>query len=253
MKQTKIITPIFAALLAGIGIALFSFSYIIPLGGLPTIRIDFIAVPILIGGMLLGKWYGLLIGVIVDVVGFFTFGQAFGPYFIGFTINLALTGFIAGYIPTLLRYKSYVINRMTLIVLLVSTLTLGVYYILSTDEIRLGIQNFPLDMRVRLVITSVIIMLVFLSTFSLIAMIKSKIFHKNELLVVINTLLVAEIIIIVLTPIWIIYLYGAPPYYIGVVSRIVRASFLFPIKLIVVLTIVKVFQKQNLWSLESLL
>jgi hypothetical protein len=96
-------------------------------------------------------------------------------------------------------------------------------------------------------------MLVFLSTFSLIAMIKSKIFHKNELLVVINTLLVAEIIIIVLTPIWIIYLYGAPPYYIGVVSRIVRASFLFPIKLIVVLTIVKVFQKQNLWSLESLL
>jgi hypothetical protein len=84
-------------------------------------------------------------------------------------------------------------------------------------------------------------------------MIKGKIFHKNELLVVINTLLVAEIIIIVLTPIWIIYLYGAPPYYIGVVSRIVRASFLFPIKLIVVLTIVKVFQKQNLWSLESLL
>jgi ECF transporter S component (folate family) len=252
MKQTKIITPIFAALLAGIGIALFSFSYIIPLGGLPTIRIDFIAVPILIGGILLGKWYGLLIGVIVDIVGFFMYGQAFGPYFIGFTINLALTGFIAGYLPTLLRYKNYLTNQFILIALLTLMLSLGVFYVLSTDEIRLGTQNFPIDFSVRLIIVSVMLLLVILSALSLIAMIKGKVFHKNELFVVINTLFVAEIIIIVLTPIWIIYLYGAPPYYIGVVSRIVRASFLFPIKLILVLTIVKVFQKQNLWSLESL-
>jgi ECF transporter S component (folate family) len=253
MKQTKIITPIFAALLASIGIVLYSAVYFIPLGGIPMIRIDLIAVPILIGGILLGKWYGLLIGVIADVVGFFTFGQVNGPYFIGFTINLALTGFIAGYIPTLLRYKSYSTNRLILIGTLALTLFLGTFFILSTENIRLEGKNFAMDFNIRLLIISVILNLVLLSIIAIITMIHDRVFNKNDLVVVINTLLVAEIIVIALTPLWIIYLYGAPPYYIGVVSRIVRASFLFPIKLIVVLTIVKVFQKQNLWSLESLL
>jgi ECF transporter S component (folate family) len=249
MNKSNVFQPVFASLLTAIGVALFTFSFIIPLGGLPAIRIDFITIPILIGGFMLGKWYGILIGVMIDIIGFVLFGQ--GVYFVGFTLNFALVGFIAGYIPVIIKKMSYELNLSVMYSMISIAILAASFYIITTPALRLGTQNYEIDLSTRVLFVIAIITLFFVSTWFLYLLTKEYQMNRQELVTIVNTLLIAEIIVILLTPIWIIMLYDAPSYYIGVVSRIVRASFLFPIKVVVVLAILTTFKRQGMWTLEE--
>jgi ECF transporter S component (folate family) len=244
----NLIKLILASLLSAIGVALFTFSFIIPLAGIPAIRIDFIAIPILVGGFILGKWYGLAIGAIIDIIGFLFFGQ--GVYFIGFTLNTALTGFVAGLIPQLIKKSSLKINISMMFTLIITALLAAIAYIVFTDQIRLGSENFTLDVETKNILITTMVTLGLASALFLHRLTQDFVINRRSLVVIVNAMLIAEIIVIVLTPIWILYLFDAPSFYIGVISRIVRASFLFPLKVIFVLAILTSFKKQHLIEIE---
>ncbi len=79
------------------------FEVYIPLGGFPTLRLNLTSIPIMLSGIALGPVAGLAVGSISDILCFII--RPSGPYFIGFTISSALTGFIPGLLFLVLKKK----------------------------------------------------------------------------------------------------------------------------------------------------
>ncbi len=72
------------------------FEVYIPIGGLPTLRINLTALPIFLSGILAGPVFGFAVGALSDILCFLI--KPSGPYFPGFTIVSALTGLLPGLI-----------------------------------------------------------------------------------------------------------------------------------------------------------
>ncbi|MGO1369320.1 MAG: folate family ECF transporter S component [Senegalia sp. (in: firmicutes)] len=97
MKKRSIRTKslVAASLLTAISIILTRvFSVIIPIAGGQGLRIGFGGVPIMISGILFGPLVGALTGTTADLIGVLI--NPMGPYFPGFTLSAALSGFIPG-------------------------------------------------------------------------------------------------------------------------------------------------------------
>ncbi|MBS4540117.1 folate family ECF transporter S component [Clostridium sp. D2Q-11] len=98
MKTSKINTRhlVAASLLTAISIILTRmFSLIIPIAGVQALRIGFGGIPVMISGILFGPIIGALTGTVADLIGFMLNPMG-GPYFPGFTLSAALSGFIPG-------------------------------------------------------------------------------------------------------------------------------------------------------------
>ncbi|QSX08361.1 folate family ECF transporter S component [Alkalibacter rhizosphaerae] len=72
------------------------FEVYIPLAGFSSLRINFTTVPIVMSGMFFGPLAGAVTGTISDILCYII--KPAGPYFPGFTISSALTGWIPGVI-----------------------------------------------------------------------------------------------------------------------------------------------------------
>lgn len=84
-------TIVFMGLLAAMSIILTRlFGFMI----VPTIRVSFGDVPIILSGILFGPLAGAVTGITADLVGVMLRSQ--GGFFIGFTLSAALTGLIPG-------------------------------------------------------------------------------------------------------------------------------------------------------------
>jgi ECF transporter S component (folate family) len=109
-----------AGLLTGISIVLTrAFSVMVPLAGLPALRIGFGDIPIIISGILLGPMVGALTGTVTDLVGFMINPMG-GAFFPGFTLSAALRGAIPGLIYWLIRSGKFrfnfnIINTITIV------------------------------------------------------------------------------------------------------------------------------------------
>ena len=103
MKKSNTLKIAVAAQLIALGVIISSLSFIIPISGIPAIRIDLIIIPVILAGIMLGKLYGVIVGTLVDIIAYFILFQGYGPFNPGFTINLAMTGFIAGFVFTFFR------------------------------------------------------------------------------------------------------------------------------------------------------
>jgi len=245
MKNNQAIQKMtLASMLVALGVIMASpaFSFVIPLFGVPAVRIDLIAIPIIIAGILLGPVFGLGIGILTDVLGYLLFTHAFGPYHVGFTINLALTGLISGAIFTLFTKKKpfssmSIINILTLSILSIS----GIVYLLLTESLRVGSEMVPLTALFKTVFISGIVLFYSIIVGIQWLSLKKKPKHLEHMDRFIFIVMLIEIMVgILLTPLWVENLYGAPPYLAGVLLRIMRAMWLIPIKVYLVFYITKV-------------
>lgn len=92
--KNKVKALIVTGLLAAISVVLLGFSVMVPLAGLPALRLSFFEIPIIIAGILYGPIAGALCGITSDLLGFLLFPK--GPFFPGFTVSAALWGVIPG-------------------------------------------------------------------------------------------------------------------------------------------------------------
>jgi ECF transporter S component (folate family) len=72
------------------------FEIYIPLGGIPALRINFASIPLMLSGIILGPAAGFISGAASDIINFIA--KPGGPFFPGFTLVSALSGFIPGLI-----------------------------------------------------------------------------------------------------------------------------------------------------------
>lgn len=96
------------------------FEIYIPLGGIPALRINFASIPLMLSGIVLGPAAGLISGAAADIINFIV--KPGGPFFPGFTLVSALSGFIPGLIY---KYLKKDFNYNILNTLFISLLSVG--------------------------------------------------------------------------------------------------------------------------------
>ncbi len=96
------------------------FEIYIPLAGIPALRINFASIPLMLSGIILGPTAGFLTGAAADTINFMV--KPGGPYFPGFTLVSALSGFIPGLIY---KYIKKDINYNLLNTIFISILSMG--------------------------------------------------------------------------------------------------------------------------------
>lgn len=96
------------------------FEIYIPLAGIPALRINFASIPIMLSGIILGPAAGLITGAAADIINFMV--KPGGPFFPGFTLVSALSGFIPGIIY---KYIKKDINYNLLNTIFISLLSVG--------------------------------------------------------------------------------------------------------------------------------
>lgn len=94
-----------AAFLTAISIVLTRFAYFfIPLAGLPTLRISFGEMPLMMIGLIFGPIIGAVGGAAADLIGVLVNSQ--GTFHPGFTLSSILWGAIPGLLMTAFRKKN---------------------------------------------------------------------------------------------------------------------------------------------------
>jgi ECF transporter S component (folate family) len=83
---------------------------IIPIAGLPALKINFSSVPLIMAGIFYGPAAGFMAGAISDVIGYMINPMG-GAYFPGFTLSTALTGMIPGVIFKLVTSREKLIRQ----------------------------------------------------------------------------------------------------------------------------------------------
>lgn len=96
------------------------FEIYIPLAGIPALRINFASVPLIISGILLGPAAGFISGAAADIINFIA--KPGGPFFPGFTLVSALSGFLPGLIY---KYIKKDLNYNLLNTIFISLLSVG--------------------------------------------------------------------------------------------------------------------------------
>lgn len=96
------------------------FEIYIPLGGIPALRINFASIPLMLSGIILGPAAGFMSGAAADIINFIA--KPGGPFFPGFTLVSALSGFIPGFIY---KYLKKELNYNIINTIFISLLSVG--------------------------------------------------------------------------------------------------------------------------------
>ncbi len=117
-KRTKKIA--FAGMFIALSIIFTRFlSHTLLISGVPSLRLSFGDLPLILSGIVLGPAYGAFTGALADLVGFPFNPQ--GTYFPGFTLSAALSGFLPGLMGIVFKRKW---NWLSLTIVISITMTI---------------------------------------------------------------------------------------------------------------------------------
>ena len=198
--STSMITKL--ALLITLSVLLGSiFKISLPLFGPETFEIKFDTLPLMFIGVLFGPWWGLLSGFIIDMIQLMLSPTGF-PY-LGFTLNLMLTGMITGFMFHTKnsidnKYKNF--NQWLLTV----SLFLAIFFIVITNQIRINGEMIVFTHGIKWGLTAIIFFLFF------VLFIQSKMYSDNPFNQRwIRCVVICELLIqVVLTALWLNILFN---------------------------------------------
>lgn len=129
-----------ASLLTAISIILTRvFSIMIPIAGIQGLRVGFGGIPIIMSGILFGPLVGALTGTTADLIGFII--NPMGPYFPGFTLTAALSGFIPGamYHYIFKKNREVNFNIVNAIIVIILSIVSGIVYYMNIRSISISL------------------------------------------------------------------------------------------------------------------
>lgn len=119
LNKTHILTQL--ALLLAISVVLSMLGVMLPIAGISGLKITFSYLPIMLAGFIFGPAAGALVGALTDILGYVIKFHAYGPYFPGFTITMALSGVLPVLIYKLLGGNNEKINLLRLTIAITIT------------------------------------------------------------------------------------------------------------------------------------
>lgn len=162
--NTKVLVK--ASLLTAISIILTRFfSYMIPLGGLPALRVGFGTIPLIIGGMMFGPIVGGVIGAVSDIVGYMINPMG-GAFFPGFTLTAALYGVFAGILFKKIKIHKMKVNFNYVNAVVMVLFALGVFWVMLQSDVLTqvdGRMTFNDTSAIPMLILMVVVTILFIA------------------------------------------------------------------------------------------
>jgi len=214
-KQTQKL--IFIGLLITLGIVLAQFLSIPIPPSQTTFKIGIGYLPLMLISLIYGPIYGLLSGIVQDLIGYFLWGAQQGPFHFGFVLNAILFGVLPWYMfkINLFKAKTYKIINLVFVYLF---LVASIYLLFDIDLVTNRISNITDTFSYILVSASIFASMV-IGGFLLWMKADD---HNHHFVFIVAVMLV--ITSIILTPIWVYQLYNVP-YWIQLPPRIVKLPF----------------------------
>lgn len=240
-KKITIVT-----MLVVLSIVLQFFSIMVPLFGFPSLRLDFLHIPLMFIGVLFGPGWALIGGVIQDAIGLIVTPTGF-PFF-GFTLNKVLMGVIPGFL--FLNAKHVAKRNINPIVygLLLLFLVGSLMHLWSTNDIVIegNIIHITTLIKVALSLFNIVLVvgLIFLMSWL------QKRYHPLGGLLslwTIATLLVEVSITLVFTPTWLYAMYKIPVM-LSFLVRVIKVSFMIPLVMIIGYGIMDLLARMKLFE-----
>ncbi len=226
---------VITALLIAISIILTRFFSI----SMPTLRIGFGDVPVILGGMFFGPLVGAVTGALSDFIGYLINPMG-GTYFPGFTVSAALRGAIPGFLFIVMRNKPIKVNYSILSGISVLSISLG--FILSTQKAEaLSFFNWSVALKVGYIaITFIFAILPFI-------VLKFAKVKEEQVVYSLDKILFAVtlgyiVISILLNTYWLALLYGKA-FMAMLPSRVITGLVIIPIHSIVIWALAKPLSK----------
>lgn len=241
-----------SGLLVGLSVVLTRFfGIMLPIAGIPGLRISFGSIPIYTAGILFGPLIGALTGIAADLLGFII-NPIGGAYFPGFTLSAAIRGAIPGMIYigiksnkfNKLRFNFNIINTVVVMVL-----AAGVVKALFIKQV-LVLQNgwiYYQDKKLSAIFIALYIIIIFAYVSIPILMGKKnmKLQQKYSLdkiffVVTISTLIVS----IVLNSLWLSILFDKG-YMIFLPTRIISSFITIPVNTFILYSFIRLSNSIN--------
>lgn len=238
----KINTLVIAAMLSVISVSLSFLSIMVPLFGVPSLKIGFSQLPLIIGGFILSPPLTIIMGLVTDLLGLLLVPTNFP--FLGFTLNNILLGLI----PALLVKRLKLINKVNPVVFTGGLFTLLILiasgYIISLSEVSLGseIIQLTLMMKIGLISGMIIIAIGLCLVVRYLSKQVSVEAGDNFALVIFIVVLMEILINLCLTPLWLNYMYGIP-YLVSLFVRVIKVCLMIPINITIIYLVLKVIKK----------
>lgn len=243
---------VLAGLLVAISIILTRvFSIMVPLAGLPALRIGFGDIPVQISGILMGPVIGGCVGLISDIVGY-SLNPMAGAFFPGFTITAALKGIIPGVLflyfrktKTKVKFNFNILNAIITILI-----SFGIILIMFQSQVLKIVDGslYLYDGKLQSVFAAAYILLV--AAFILVPTFITRKYKSIDILysmdkiqfVVTVSYLVNSLI---LNTLWLSIMFGKG-FLVFLPGRVLAALFVIPIHSIILFIVSRYFKFANL-------
>src|SRR5690554_2302685 len=230
-----------AAMLVVLSVALQFFSLMIPLFGFPSLRIDFLQLPLMIIGVILGPSWAFISGIVQDILGLIITPTGF-PFF-GFMLNKVLMGLIPAYLfLAVKRIDNKGLHRFVLMML--GLFMIGsLMYTWNTNEIVF--ESSVLEITTTIKITLSIIILALMTGLIIFIQVASDKHKQSPVPIAFWTLSVLSMEVVVsllLTPTWLYAMYNIPVM-LSFLVRVVKAAIMIPLLMLVGYTLLTLLVK----------
>ncbi|MDF9824573.1 ECF transporter S component (folate family) [Breznakia sp. PF5-3] len=233
---------VLASLFVLISVILNAISIMIPFFGVPSVKITFALLPLMISGAVLSPSWAYLVGFVTDLVGLLITPTGF-PFF-GFTLNHVLVATLpAIWYQRSVKLKPKIIQRL-INISFVSLAVLASLYILSINQVSIEKKVIEITLLIKISLITFIFLFVIVM-FIILHYVRKRLSEEaaEELAKWMVVALSMELLIsLMLTPFWLDVMYGIP-WFISTFIRVVKACVMIPINITVGYSLVKIVKR----------
>ncbi|MDQ0361351.1 folate family ECF transporter S component [Breznakia pachnodae] len=233
---------VLASLFVLLAVILNAISVMIPLFGVPSVKLSFALLPLMIAGAVLSPSWSYLVGLIFDLVGLMITPTSFP--FLGFTLSHVLVSTL----PSLWYKRNVKLKPQNIYRLInISFIVLGLIasaYVVQVDTIQISEQSYEITMIMKLAVIAFItaaILIIFLILYYLRKKMNQEVAEDLAKWIVV-ALLCEVLYSMILTPLWLDVMYGIP-WWISTFIRIVKACVMIPLNIIVGYSVLKIVRR----------
>lgn len=233
---------VIAALFIIIALVLNALSLMIPFFGVPSLKVSFALLPIMVAGCVLSPSWAYLVGLLFDLLGLLITPTAFP--FLGFTLSSVLIALLPSlwYQRSLDLKPKYIYRLMNMSLLLLGIV--AIFYLWQVQTVDIEQQLFEVTTTIKVAITLFIAVVITVMLLAL-SHVRRKMSDAiaSELAKWSVVALFCEVLYsLILTPLWLDIMYGIP-WWISTFIRVIKICLMVPLNIVIGYTILKAVQR----------
>ncbi len=233
---------VYASMFVVISIVLNALSLTIPFFGVPSVKVGFTYIPLLMCGFFMSPSWAMLVGLSMDMIGLMITPTQYP--FLGFTLN----HIIAAGLPALFIQKSKNLStdkvRKSVTVMLVLFASIAIVYLIPLQEVVISGTDFLLTNSIKI---SIILYIIGACTLMLMILkrVENKMGEKNSDVLakwILITIFAELIINMILTPIWLDVMYQIP-FIFSLFIRMIKACVMISLNIIIGFSCINILKR----------